>query len=332
MIYDCFQFYNEIDILKIRLNVLKDVVDKVVLSESTTTFSGKEKPLYFEENKELFKEFEDKIIHIIVDDTPMDCDAFTRDSHQKCAVMRGLRDAKEDDIIIFSDVDEIPNPDTLKKLLCSDADYYGEGQAENIECGIEHGKIYALAQRNFYCYLNLEEKTGSLLSVTGEFPEIEGEDRKWLGTKICRYSLLKEYTTEQLRDKEQQNIMVRVPDGGWHFSYMGGHNIMDVKDRVRDKVISAAHQEYNSKKVINEAIDKLHAGFDMFDREARFSIVPIDSNYPTYIKENAEEYTHLIKNIDNMVVKLCRKFRVIYRKNMHKIKQLVWNILHGEKN
>ena len=90
MIYDCFQFYNEIDILKIRLNVLKDVVDKVVLSESTTTFSGKSKPLYFEENKELFKEFEDKIIHVIVDDTPMDCDAFKRDSHQKCAVMRGL--------------------------------------------------------------------------------------------------------------------------------------------------------------------------------------------------------------------------------------------------
>ena len=328
MIYDCFQFYNEIDILKIRLNVLKDVVDKVVLSESTTTFSGKEKPLYFEENKELFKEFEDKIIHIIVDDTPMDCDAFTRDSHQKCTVMRGLRDAKEDDIIIFSDVDEIPNPDTLKKLFCSDADCYDEGQAENIECGIEHGKIYALAQRNFYCYLNLEEKTGNLLSVTGEFPRIEGEDRKWLGTKICRYSLLKEYTTEQLRDKEQRNIMVRVSDGGWHFSYMGGHNVTDVKDRVRDKVISAAHQEYNSKKVINEAIDKLHAGFDMFDREARFELVPIDNSYPDYIRENAVEYSHFIKNIDDPLTRLRRKIRVFYRNKLHKVKQFVWNILH----
>lgn len=331
MVYDCFQFYNEIDILKIRLNVLKDVVDKVVLSESTTTFSGKEKPLYFEENKELFKEFEDKIIHIIVDDTPMDCDAFTRDSHQKCAVMRGLKDAKEDDIIIFSDVDEIPNPDTLKKLISSNEICNCEGgQAEDIECGIEHGKIYALAQRNFYCYLNLEEKTGNLLSVTGEFPGIEGEDRKWLGTKICRYSLLKEYTTEQLRDKEQQNIMVRIPDGGWHFSYMGGHNIMDVKDRVRDKVISAAHQEYNSKKVINEAIDKLHAGFDMFDREARFKLVSIDETYPLFVRENSKEFDHLIKDSDPFLVGISRRVRICNRRMIHSIKQFVWNLLYGK--
>lgn len=313
MIYDCFQFYNEIDILKIRLNVLKDVVDKVVISESTTTFSGKEKPLYFEENRELFKEFEDKIIHVFVDDTPVDCDAFTRDSHQKCAVMRGLKDASDDDIIIFSDVDEIPDPDTLTEL---------------INKGIEYGKIYALAQRNFYCYLNMEEKTGNLLSVTGEFPEFQGGNRKWLGTKICRCALLKEYTTEQLRDKEQQSIMVRIPNGGWHFSYMGGHNVSDVKDRVKDKVISAAHQEYNSKSVINEAIDKLHAGFDMFDRDARFVLVPIDDSYPDYVRENAVELTHLIKDEDGAVVRLLRIIRVNYRRNMHKLKQKIWNMLH----
>lgn len=313
MIYDCFQFYNEIDILKIRLNVLKDIVDKIVISESTTTFSGKSKPLYFEENKELFRDFEDKIIHVIVDDTPMDCDAFRRDSHQKCAVMRGLVDAKEDDVVIFSDVDEIPNPDTLKVLLNQ---------------GIEDGKIYALAQRNFYCYLNLEEKTGNLLSVTNEFPGIAGADRRWLGTKICRYGLLKEYTTEQLRDREQQTIMIRIPNGGWHFSYMGGHNVADVKERVKDKVISAAHQEYNSRRVINEAVDKLHAGYDMFDREAAFEPVPIDASYPAYIRENAGDFSHLIKDIDGPVTKGFRLIRVSCRRNMHKIKQWIWNLIH----
>lgn len=327
MIYDCFQFYNEIDILKIRLNVLKDVVDKVVLSESTTTFSGKSKPLYFEENKELFKKFEDKIIHVIVDDTPMDCDAFKRDSHQKCAVMRGLVEAKEDDIIIFSDVDEIPNPDTLRELFGKEINCSTEAYQMG-ESRIEPRKIYALAQRNFYCYLNLEEKTGNLLSVTGEFPGFEGENRKWLGTKICRYSLLKDYTTEQLRDKGQQNIMVRVPNGGWHFSYMGGHNVSDVKDRVKDKVISAAHQEYNSKRVINEAIDKLHAGYDMFDRNARFELVSIDSTYPEYIRNNATEFSHLIKNQDGFLTGIFRLLRIQYRKSLHKVKQLIWNVLH----
>lgn len=70
MVYDCFQFFNELDILKIRLNVMNDVVDKFVISEATETFSGLKKPLYYEENKEMFKEFEDKIIHVVVDDTP----------------------------------------------------------------------------------------------------------------------------------------------------------------------------------------------------------------------------------------------------------------------
>lgn len=110
MIYDCFQFFNELDILKIRMNVLKDVVDRFVISESTVTFSGKKKPLYYAENREMFAEFEDKIIHQVVDDTP-NVNPFERDSFQKCAVKRPLEKlCKDDDIIIFSDVDEIRIP------------------------------------------------------------------------------------------------------------------------------------------------------------------------------------------------------------------------------
>ena len=133
MVYDCFQFFNELDILLLRMHILNDVVDKFVISESTVTFSGDPKPLFYEENKDMFKEFEGKIIHNVVYDTPMDCDAFTRDHHQKCAVGRGIAGCKDDDIIIFSDVDEIPNVETLKKILPD----------------IEPGKIYMLAQRLF---------------------------------------------------------------------------------------------------------------------------------------------------------------------------------------
>ncbi len=77
MVYDCFQFFNELDILKIRLNVLAPIVDRFVISEATETFSGLKKPLYYEENKHLFAEFADKIIHVVVDDTP------ERDTFQK---------------------------------------------------------------------------------------------------------------------------------------------------------------------------------------------------------------------------------------------------------
>lgn len=56
-IYDCFIFFNELDLLELRLNELSDIVDKFVLVEGTKTFQGDDKPLYFEENKDRFKEY-----------------------------------------------------------------------------------------------------------------------------------------------------------------------------------------------------------------------------------------------------------------------------------
>lgn len=278
MVYDCFQFFNELDILKLRMHVLNDIVDRFVVSESTVTFSGDPKPLYFQENREMFSEFADKIIHKVVDDTPMDTNAFMRDSHQKCAVARGLAGAKEEDVVIFSDVDEIPNPEAVKKVL------------ENFD----DSKIYALAQRNFYCYLDMEETSGNLLSITGEFDGFTGTDRRWLGTKICKYGMLKTYTTEQLRDKAQKHLMVRVPEGGWHFSYMGGGKNESVEDRVKYKIKSAAHQEYNNRSTLSRVKKNIKNHQDILGRESRFEIVPVDESFPVYLREHLEEYRYLM--------------------------------------
>ena len=133
MIYDCFQFFNELDILKIRLHVLSPVVDRFVISEATETFSGLKKPLYYEENKAMFAEFEDKIIHVVVDDTPQG-GTHERDTFQKNAVTRGLAGCTDDDIVIFSDLDEIPNPDKIREILQN----------------FQEDKIYHFAQRLFY--------------------------------------------------------------------------------------------------------------------------------------------------------------------------------------
>ncbi len=276
MVYDSFQFFNELDILLLRMNILNDVVDKFVISESTVTFSGDPKPLFYAENKEMFKEFEDKIIHNVVDDTPMDCNAFTRDHHQKCAVARGLKGCKPEDIIIFSDVDEIPNPETLKKILPN----------------IEDGKIYMMAQRLFYCYLDMEEVSGKLLSVTGEFEGVEKP--MWLGTKVCRYRLLEHYTTEELRNKEQQSIGVRVPDGGWHFSYMGGGKNQSIEERVKYKIKSAAHQEYNNRSTLSKVRKNIKNQQDIFGREAQILQVEIDETYPEYLRKNIDKYRYLL--------------------------------------
>lgn len=276
MVYDSFQFFNELDILKLRMNVLNDVVDYFVISESTVTFSGDPKPLYYNENKEMFKEFEHKIIHNIVDDTPMDCNAFMRDHHQKCAVARGLKACKPDDIIIFSDVDEIPNPDTLRELLPT----------------VEDGKIYMLAQRLFYCYLDMEEVSGNLLSVTGEFDDVE--KKQWLGTKVCKYSILDNYTTEELRNKEQKEIGVRVPNGGWHFSYMGGGKKQSTADRVKYKIKSAAHQEYNNRHILWNVKKNIKNMQDIFGRDSKLKIVEIDETYPKYLRDHLDEYKYLL--------------------------------------
>ncbi len=276
MVYDSFQFFNELDILLLRMHILNDVVDKFVISESTVRFSGDAKPLYYEENKEMFQEFEHKIIHNVVDDTPMDCNAFMRDHHQKCAVARGLKGCRPDDIVIFSDVDEIPNPETLKKLLPE----------------VEEGKIYMLAQRLFYCYLDMEEVSGRLLSVTGEFEGVEKP--MWLGTKICRYSMLDKYTTEELRNKEQKEVGVRVPDGGWHFSYMGGGRNQSVEDRVKYKIKSAAHQEYNNRSTLSKVRKNIKNHQDIFGRDAQMVQVKIDETFPVYLRENIDKYQYLL--------------------------------------
>ncbi len=278
MIYDCIPFFNELDILKLRMQILAPYVDRFVLEESTVTFSGEPKEMVFARNREMFEEFADKIIYVAVDNSPMEgVTTHERDKFQKNQLIRGLSGCKPEDIIIFSDVDEIPDPETLTGLFD----------------GFEPGKIYHLAQRMFYCFLNMEEVSGNLLSITGEFPGVER--RQWLGTKICSFSELPEEGIVYLREVSPEDPRsVRVADGGWHFGYMGGDGERDVAKRIGVKVKAAAHQEYNSKRYLTEAVDRLLCGEDIFDRDAKFVRVEIDESFPAYLREHREEYDFLI--------------------------------------
>ena len=302
MVYDCFQFFNELDILKIRLNVLSPVVDKFVISEATETFSGLAKPLYYEENKELFAEFRDKIIHVVVEDTPKG-DTHYRDTFQKNAVTRGLKGCTDEDIIIFSDLDEIPNPDKIREILQN----------------FQEDKIYHFAQRLFYCYLNMEEVSGSLLSYAGEFEGVA--HKKWIGTKLLSYQLLREQNLllGELRFPERKQIGIRVEDGGWHFGYMGGHGQKDIRKRVQEKVISAAHQEYNSKHVLSNVTDQIKDGKDIFGREAQFVRCEIDETYPEYIRTHQKELDFLIMHEENPVRKVLRERKVAIKRACYQV-------------
>lgn len=116
MIYDGFLFFNELDLLEVRLNTLATVVDKFVLIESDETISGDPKPLYYADNKERFAAFKDKIIHVIVRDMPPTEDRWVREWFQRDAMVRGLKDAQPLDIVMVGDVDEIPYPSYVAQL------------------------------------------------------------------------------------------------------------------------------------------------------------------------------------------------------------------------
>src|SRR3972149_9714059 len=93
-IYDCFTFFNELEILNIRLNELYNSVDHFVIVESTKTSDGKSKPLYYENNKNLFSKFSNKIIHIVVNNF----EDKNIEKAQKNAILKGLIDANDNDI------------------------------------------------------------------------------------------------------------------------------------------------------------------------------------------------------------------------------------------
>lgn len=278
MVYDCIPFFNELDILKLRMQIMAPYVDFFVIEESSVTFSGEPKQMIFAENRQLFAEFERKIRYVAVEDSPMEgVTTHERDKYQKNQLIRGLSDCGPEDIIIFSDVDEIPKPETLVRVI------------EHFETG----KIYHLAQRMFYCFLNMEEISGNLLSITGEFPNVE--KRQWLGTKICSFGDIPKEGIVYLREiSPVDERSVRVSEGGWHFGYMGGNGERDVARRIGEKVQAAAHTEYNSERYLKEAVDRILCGEDIFDRDAKFVRVKIDESFPAYLREHREEYDFLI--------------------------------------
>jgi beta-1,4-mannosyl-glycoprotein beta-1,4-N-acetylglucosaminyltransferase len=289
-IYDCTTFYDENFILDLRFNVLDKYVDKFVITESAYSHSGNKKKFNFDISK--FKKFEKKIIYIKIDNEPQNIlysikngiktedeknirqNSINRISYQRNMLYKGLIDAKDDDLILYSDNDEIPNLENFNKYNFKN-------------------EIFHFNQKLFYYKLNL---------FCNRY--------EWFGTKGCKKKNLinfdwlrnikpKKYSFYRLDtffSKTKNRNTVIINDGGWHFTQLkipskiyekfnndeehyqykkAGIKLSDIEDYVKRKVIIYDHKAKSSD--------------FKFDKEFKLITVGIDE-MPIYVKKNQALY------------------------------------------
>ena len=144
MIYDCFSYWDEDLLLDLRLNILDGIVDYFVIVEGNKTWQNNSKKLRFDIKK--FKKFKNKIIYIPVTDMPEGKDPYLRENYQRNSITRGIKSAKDNDIILISDLDEIPNPDSIKNFN-------------------QRMKFATFKQKHFYYKFNLQSKNNTLVVI-----------------------------------------------------------------------------------------------------------------------------------------------------------------------
>ena len=289
-IYDCFTYFDEKMLLNFRLNYLGKYVDKFVISEANYTHSGNPKKLNFNIND--YPKFKDKIIYTPLIKSPKNIklplknfkrfNSIQRIAYQRNAILKSIKNAKGNDIIIYSDSDEIPN--------LSNLDF------DNIK-----EKFIIFKQKLFYYKLNLELKLVP-----------------WYGSRACKKKNLvdinhlrnlkpKKYPWWRLdtfiKPNKERSIKI-IENGGWHFS-----QIMSPKQIQLKLLNDEHHDEYELNKLkyaeIKDMVKKKYIVYDhnadQKDLKKKWSskifLTKINTNkLPDYIKKNLKKYRNLISN------------------------------------
>jgi beta-1,4-mannosyl-glycoprotein beta-1,4-N-acetylglucosaminyltransferase len=273
-IYDCFCFFNEEEILRMRLETLWDVVDVFVVVESVKTFSGNPKPLYFQPSA--FEKYLSKIRHVIVDDYPCETSKpWLLEEYQRNAISRGLTGARDHDWVMIGDVDEIPNP---SRITAFDPDRFLRGD---------------FIQDDFAYYLNNRRLDKA------------GHGMAWPGTKITTYRSFWEFfgCAERTRSYKSSGVFRKIKkwwfchfrtqsirNGGWHFSWMNG------PDKIIEKLESYSHQEHNIPGIKNSRLihQKIHEGSDILGEDYSYKAIPLDNTFPAPLLNNPSSYSQMI--------------------------------------
>jgi beta-1,4-mannosyl-glycoprotein beta-1,4-N-acetylglucosaminyltransferase len=279
-LFDCFTFFNEFELLEVRLNELAPLVSCFVIAEAPMTFQGHPKPLYFLENRSRFAKFADRICHVIVTGMPVgsrEADHWRREHYQRNALARATADASPDDYVMLSDVDEIPRASAVRAIL-----------SENASGPIVH----LLELEMFRFYLNFRQadswlRNGPRLTrrrYVSSFqalrntrpPDANPINSLWRWARA----------SAQLACPIRRNV---VHNAGWHFSSLGG------VEAYAEKLRSFSHVLPERRALSDEAMLDVAANqiSDALKQE-RGEIVSIDQSFPAFIVDNPEKFRPLV--------------------------------------
>lgn len=274
-IYDCFTFFNEFDVLELRLRELYDHVDYFVLVEANRTFQNKDKPFNFSQNKQQFEQWLDKIIYVQVVDMPEDTDTWGRERHQRDAILQGLPyNVEHNDIIMIGDVDEIPRVETIQALRTSTQSIWG------FRMPLFNFKFnYMMYTQDFYTVWSGAIRKGLLTS-----PEDFRRMRHILNQ--CPYNF------------NDDNVQI-IEHAGWHFTYLGKEEF------ARSKIQSFAHDETNRPEILDQLNieDSIQRGVGIIrtNEDYRFTPVAVDDYLPSTVTKNIDTYADQLILHNNML-------------------------------
>lgn len=277
-VFDCFVFSSELDLLEIRLHELAPAVDVFVIAESPVTFQGNSKPLVFHENRQRFAPFAERIRHIIIRDMPegtRQSDHWLRQKHQRNALISGVDDATGDDVVLLSDVDEIPRatvvravaekPDVRPTVHCFEQRMYQYFlDYQRSEPWLRSGPR-AVRRRHLHTMQGLRY-------VRAPTPGLMRSSARWL--YACAY---------------MRHMIRRIvhEDAGWHFSSMGGVGELARKLRSNSAVVTERLEEPD-----RDFVDISAKRIENARHDTSLRKVPLDNSFPAYLLENRGRYRH----------------------------------------
>lgn len=287
-VYDVFTLFNELDLLEIRLATLDPYVDHFVILEATRTFSGQDKPLYFEQNKERFKKWLHKIIYYPLRDVPNGDDVL----RARLAEDKNLTELDKEIIngVLTSDnvgrgvvhwSNEFYMKESLKKALVGlrDTDFCYVSDLDefwNPELVIDYSKesVFKLRQTGYLYYLN--NRTN----------EIDWD--VWSGTIATQYKNIKNGCLNHLRThRKMKNTYVFLRNGGWHFGYQGG------VEGARKKIVESAHFWYKADETLPTLQYRIDNNLHLQGKDVKLWVD--ERGLPKHILENKEKYKKFFK-------------------------------------